>query len=448
MVSKKILNSVFSRLMLVLVITGVCINLLVGGFFLHHLFRTTREPYLRNAINYINYLIRDLGPTPSLEKAREISRKYLLQISYEGPGGSWSTSDAPLQTPLRNWRTVYVDQDVSVRVNHGRRMITVERDGGKYTFIPGRAFGFDLMGYIHLALLILLLSALIVMAYAVMRWILKPVTWLHEGVGAVSAGNLEHRIAGRRSDELGELIGAFNDMVARIHGMLQARNRLLLDVSHELRTPLTRMKVALELMPDDRTKTILREDVLEMELMTTTILEEARIRHAEGRIRRRPTDLSDLLRNVLHEYQNRRPGVEADLGVEGVVLGIDGELIKIVIRNILNNAVKHSDPDGPSITVVLERNAAESVVVIRDQGSGIPEAELPFIFEPFYRVDQSRSRETGGYGIGLSLCRTIMDAHEGRIEVESRPLQGTTMKVKFPHAADFPGSPQTLDADQ
>ncbi|MFZ5572271.1 MAG: sensor histidine kinase [Thermodesulfobacteriota bacterium] len=429
--NRKLLSSVFSRLMVVLVVTGIGVNLLAGGFFLHHIFRAGREPYLRNSANYVRYLVQELGPRPSLEKAREMSRRYLLQISYSGPGYAWSTSDSMETAPFHRWRTVYRDRDVSIRAHHGRRMIRVRRDGAEFTFMLGKDSGFDWMGYVHLGLLILLLSALIAAAYAVIRWILRPVTWLHEGVGQVSAGNLDHRIDGRRSDELGELIHAFNDMVGRIRGMIQARNRLLLDVSHELRTPLTRMKVALALMPEDPARESLREDVQEMELMTATILEEARIRHAQGRIRRRPTDLGDLVAAVVREYRNARPSVEAEPLTARLVLDIDADLVAIVLRNILNNAVKHSAPDGPAVSVTVEPDPAEAAVAVRDYGCGIPEADLPFIFEPFYRGDPSRSRATGGYGFGLSLCKTIMDAHQGRIEVHSKPGEGTLMKVLF-----------------
>lgn len=419
--------------MLVLVLAGVCINLVVVGFFIHHFHRTNREPYRRNVINYIHHLIDDLGPTPSLEKAREISSRYLLQISYESPELSWSTFKSPLEIPLDRWRVVFAQDGACIRHCRGLGLITVERGSGKFTFMLGSAFGIDPGGYFHIALMMALLTGFMVLAYAAIRWMLKPVTWLQEGVRLVGDGELDHAISGQRSDELGELVRAFNDMTGRIRTMLQARNRLLLDVSHEMRTPLTRMKVALALLPDGRTKESLHDDVVEMELMITTILEEARIRHAGGRIERQPIDLAGLLGNVLKEYENRMPGMNIHIPAEPEMITVDPELIKIVIRNIINNALTYSEPDGPPVTLALDRREKETMVVIQDYGRGIPLEDLPYIFEPFYRVDPSRSRGTGGYGIGLSLCKTIMDAHRGGIRVESEPGRGTTVFLVFPH---------------
>ncbi len=432
MLKKKLFNSLFTRLMLILCIAGLCINLVVMGFFMHYFRRIGREPYRRNIINYVHHLIEDLGPEPSLEIAREMSDRYLLQISYESPILSWSTFQAPLEIPLVSWRQICAQDDASIRHFRGRSLVIVERGSEKFTFMLGSAFGVDPKEYVHIILMMMLLTGFIVLAYAVIRWMLRPVTWLQEGVRRVGEGDLDFAVAGRRSDELGELVLAFNDMTGRIRTMLQARNRLLLDVSHEMRTPLTRMKVALALLSDERNKAGLQEDVLEMELMITTILEEARIRHAGGKIQRREVDPLELLENVVKEFENRKPGIHFEIGSNPGLIAIDPELIKIVIRNIINNAYTYSESAGPAITVFIERQDKEVVLMIQDHGCGIPAEELPYIFEPFYRVDPSRSRSTGGYGIGLSLCKTIMDAHHGRIQVQSALGEGTIVQLIFP----------------
>ena len=102
------------------------------------------------------------------------------------------------------------------------------------------------------------------------------------------------------------------------------------------------------------------------------------------------------------------------------------------IINILTNAVRFSDPDDKPVMISVIKQADFTVVRILDHGIGIPSDELPFIFEPFYRVDKSRSKDTGGYGLGLSLCKTIMEAHGGKIELESQPGVGTTVSLFFP----------------
>jgi signal transduction histidine kinase len=103
----------------------------------------------------------------------------------------------------------------------------------------------------------------------------------------------------------------------------------------------------------------------------------------------------------------------------------------MVLNNIISNAIKYSPQDGTAVRLSFVRKDGAHVIAITDRGPGIPAEELPYIFEPFYRVDKSRSKRTGGYGLGLSLCKTIMDAHQGRIEVESFSGEGTTVSLCF-----------------
>jgi signal transduction histidine kinase len=102
-----------------------------------------------------------------------------------------------------------------------------------------------------------------------------------------------------------------------------------------------------------------------------------------------------------------------------------------VLKNVLDNAVKYSFKTSQPVEISMEFRHPCWMIQIRDHGVGIPEDELPYIFEPFYRVDKSRSKDTGGYGLGLSLCKTVMEAHQGKIEVESSPDRGTAVSLFF-----------------
>ena len=120
---------------------------------------------------------------------------------------------------------------------------------------------------------------------------------------------------------------------------------------------------------------------------------------------------------------------------ENIIQG-DRRQIKTVLTNILNNAFKYSGESTQSVEIEGKRENETLVIKIKDHGPGIPKEELPFIFEPFYRVDKSRSKKTGGYGLGLSLCKKIMEAHKGDISVESEVGKGTTVILAFPLAID------------
>jgi len=243
---------------------------------------------------------------------------------------------------------------------------------------------------------------------------------------------LKHRVPLKKSDELRDLAAAFNDMTDRIRDMLHTKEQLLLDVSHELRTPLTRMKVALEFLEDSQAKQSIQADMEEMEKMVTEILETARMQHKYENLKKQPTNLVGLLKEVLPEFENQPPGIEMVEFPSEVMAEVDSEKIKTVFENVINNAVKYSQPDSGPIRIIYKSHKSYAIIRIADKGIGIPQEELPHIFEPFYRVDKSRAKDTGGYGLGLSLCKTIMEAHDGKIEVQSRPEEGTTVSLFFP----------------
>jgi signal transduction histidine kinase len=169
-----------------------------------------------------------------------------------------------------------------------------------------------------------------------------------------------------------------------------------------------------------------------MEKMINEILETARMHHLHGNLRLELMPLADLIENVITEFEKQPPGVRAEKLPEGCIVKVDPEQIKTVFQNILTNALKFSRPDSEAIRIRLERRSPEIIVQITDFGIGIPEDELSFVFEPFYRVDKSRTKDTGGFGLGLSLCKTIMEAHGGRIEIESELNTGTTVTLYFP----------------
>jgi signal transduction histidine kinase len=192
------------------------------------------------------------------------------------------------------------------------------------------------------------------------------------------------------------------------------------------------MKVALEFLEESQAKENLRGDIADMEKMVTEILETARLHHKYADLKKQPTDLTALLKQTLKTFENQPPGIEfVDLTTE-IEVRVDPEQVKTVFENVVNNAIKYSDAESKPIRISCELKKSYAVVRITDFGIGIPEDELAHIFEPFYRVDKSRTKDTGGYGLGLSLCKTIMEAHDGRIEVQSQPQKGTTVSLFFP----------------
>lgn len=429
----RIVRSVFTKLLAVIVLAGICINLVVGGFFWHYR-NLAGGPFHKNVVQYLNYIIADMGNPPSLERAKEIARQSLLEIRYESPDSSWSTSDslpAVFKGRFMAWRQ---NPDVRLGNYRGRYVIEVDRKPGRFIFGLSRNLPIDSQRNRLLVSMFVLLTAILAVAFFAIRYVLRPVKWMNTGVQEVARGNLKHRVPLKNSDELRDLAAAFNDMTSRIEDMLHTKDRLLLDISHELRTPLTRMKVALEFLPESRARQSLQADIVEMEKMVSGILETARLRHKYAELKKQPADLVALLKQTAAAFENRPPGIQTVDLPAGLSVPVDPRQIKTVFENVLNNAVKYSGSESDPVKISLERRASEVVVRIEDHGIGIPPEELAHIFEPFYRVDKSRSKDTGGYGLGLSLCRTIMEAHGGKIEVQSRLKEGTTVWLYFPLA--------------
>ncbi len=427
----KILRSVFTKLLIVILFTGIAVNLVVGGFFWMHRTAAVR-PLHQNILQYANYIIADLGTPPSLERARQLAGTASLQIYFEGPNQSWATADEIYDFKKAHWRIWGKNPAVSVGRYRGHHFIEIDHEFGRFIFGLDKSFE---MGPERIRLVVILLSLLTLIfigAFLSIRWIMKPVRWLGEGVREVGRGNLQHRVPVKRSDELRDLAEAFNDMTDRIRGMMHTKERLLLDVSHELRSPLTRVKVALEFLPEGKARDSIANDISEMEKMINAILESARRHHLHSDLKLQPTNLVDLLGEILRDYQSRPPGVQLEAFPDSLIINIDPGQIKTVFKNILDNSIKYSNSDSAPVRLSLKSQPRQTAIEIIDHGIGIPEEELSFIFEPFYRVDKSRAKDTGGYGLGLSLCKTIMEAHNGKIEIASKLGEGTIVSLYFP----------------
>jgi signal transduction histidine kinase len=272
--------------------------------------------------------------------------------------------------------------------------------------------------------------------YLVTRRLLRPVRVLSEGVERLRRGDLDVEMPTRRTDELGSLIVSFNAMARAVRERIRARDQLLLDVSHEIRSPLTRMRVALEMMPDSAAKSSVIEDIAETEAMITELLETERLDSPHGGLARARVDISALLRDAVAASKGEPPGVDlkgADAPIHG---DVDPERIRILVNNVLSNALKYSNPSGPPVRVVADAFDDHVMVSFHDHGVGIAKGDLAYVFEPFYRADRSRSKDTGGYGIGLSLAKRIAEAHGGSIEISSEPGEGTSVLVSLPVAGN------------
>jgi len=295
---------------------------------------------------------------------------------------------------------------------------------------PREAKDHENAGWI-LASMAVILFAILTAAYFYIRKVLAPLHPLETGVEALAAGRLDYRVAETGADEFRDLAEAFNTMAKRLSEQLTSKEHLLLDMSHELRSPLTRLKIQLEFVPDGEIREALRADVAEMESMVTAILEEARLRSSSAALNLEKVELTELIRAVTNDFKDRSPGLICR-ALEPVDVRADREKMRMVLRNLLDNALKHTPEKGDPVAISLVHQKDSVDIVIEDHGEGIPETALPHLFEPFFRSDSSRSRKTGGYGLGLSLCKAVIDAHKGLIDISSVLGKGTRVLITLP----------------
>jgi signal transduction histidine kinase len=170
-----------------------------------------------------------------------------------------------------------------------------------------------------------------------------------------------------------------------------------------------------------------------MEAMITELLEIER-RSDPRALRTTREDLAALLREAASPYEDAPPGVRVAADHPQILLDLDADGVRTVLRNLLGNAVKYSLPDSRAIELEARRDGPTLVVTVKDDGPGIPEEDIPHLFEPFFRVDRSRSRKTGGYGLGLSICKRIVEAHGGQIQAANNPGRGARFTFTFPVA--------------
>src|SRR5262249_4855284 len=169
----------------------------------------------------------------------------------------------------------------------------------------------------------------------------------------------------------------------------------------------------------------------EMERMIAELIELERLRAGVG-LQRARQDLVPLLRDIAAVFQRTPPGVRVIVNRNEMLLDIDAQKVRSVVRNLLDNAVKYSLPDSYPIELEAQINGRYVSIRVSDDGPGIPEADMPHVFEPFFRVDRSRSKKTGGYGLGLSISRRIVEAHGGSITAANNPRRGASFVVTLP----------------
>ena len=293
--------------------------------------------------------------------------------------------------------------------------------------------------------LLVVAAAVILMNVFALRTITRPVSELREGIAKMSGGDFSAHVNVRGRNEFAELAEAFNSMSDRLGQLDKSRNQFVSNASHELKTPLSTMKILIETIlyqdPLDpgMTKEFLNDvnkEIDRLNRIVSDLLTLVNIDSGGMKLNAAELDIRDLLLEQVKRLAPlaRENGIELDCAAREAV-EVFGDSLKLqqVLYNVIDNAIKYT-PRGGEVHAELTRSGKRAIIRISDSGIGIPAADLPHIFDRFYRVDKARSRATGGTGLGLSIVKQIVQLHGGTITATSEENAGSTFTIDLPIA--------------
>ena len=273
----------------------------------------------------------------------------------------------------------------------------------------------------------------LLLGYAAVSWLFKPIRAIRAGAAHIGRGNFDHRIKAIRHDELGDLARDINQLAADVQSMLDAKRALLLGISHELRTPLSRLRLHLEFIDNEAQQQEMKAEVVEMEKIIVSLLEAERLNSRHESLVRSEVRVRALVDELIDDFFERdRHRIKVVDRSDGAYANIDEARVSLLLKNLVSNALRYSPADSGPVELLMAVEGNELVLQVRDHGPGISPDQAEHIGEPFYRGDPSRTRDTGGTGLGLYLATLVARAHGGALRLLDTGEQGACFEARLP----------------
>lgn len=281
-----------------------------------------------------------------------------------------------------------------------------------------------------------------VLCFILARYMTRPILELRKASRRFAGGNFTARVEPgieKHFDEIGDLARDFNEMAGKIEDLICGQNRLFGDISHELRTPLARLQVCVELMQKKASNTEqqmldrIEKEIGRMDKLIEQVLQLAKFEHDCIAPAKAEIDMAGLLRKICAdvEFEGKVRSVRINLEApDSLLINASAELLGRAFENILRNALSFS-PENSVIMVKLAKEQQDIVIVVTDEGPGVPEDQLSSIFNPFYRVEEDRDRRTGGAGLGLTIAQRAVQTHNGTIKLQNIQPTGLQVIIKL-----------------
>ena len=287
------------------------------------------------------------------------------------------------------------------------------------------------------------------LSFFIARYLSRPISELRHAATRLAKGDLSARVGGhfaRRKDEAADLVREFNQMADRVVALIEAQRRLIGDVSHEIKSPLARLNLALELARRDaeahapKQFARMQREIDDISQLVSELLVLASLNAATARPLEQKFDLAALIADVIADTVYESPQRSADMSFrhpeQDILIQGDRTLLGRAIANVVRNAVFYTPPGAAIEISCAPSGHYRTQITIRDHGPGVPEQALARLFDPFYRVDDARTRQTGGTGIGLAICRRAVELHHGEILARNVAPHGLEVVMDLPQVHD------------
>lgn len=391
---------------------------------------------------HVDYVKNDIGDPPNIQRALAITQKVPVDIRISGPDLEWASDERfPPVSKLSFSSSDIFSKEANAWLSgvEGVQFATLGSRSflkivkGPYAIVVSSPKMADKVVERHLIPIIMGYGLfLVLLAYLAVRWLFQPISNIRYGASEIGKGNLDHRITETRGDQLGDLADDINKMADNVQRLLDAKRQLLLGISHELRSPLSRLKLALELNDASTHDEGMRDDLQEMEKIIATLLEAERLNERHTALRRSNVSLKKLLDELIDSYFYRdKDRIVLDVP-DDVQLNIDETRISLMLKNLISNALRYSAIDDGPVEVAFSNDTGLQRITVKDHGPGIPEQQMDFAGEPFYRGDPSRTRSTGGSGLGLYIAKLVAEAHGGSLSLDRSYHDGACFVIALP----------------
>ena len=441
---KRLSGSLSFRLLIIFIV--------LGGLFVFGTIKAIQRFYnsdeIRGLISghlslHVSYVREDIGVPPRIDRAIAITEKVPVDIRILGPDIDWASDPAfPRLEQLDFAPSPRFSDDPGAWADELRDVDFADLDN--HDFLRMRQGGYDIVvstprisdvsdGPALIPLVLGLGLSFLLMGYAAVTWLFRPIRTIRAGAEHIGQGNFDFRISNIRQDQLGDLATDINKMAGDVESMLDAKRALLLGISHELRTPLSRMRLTLEFLDDQENVESLKTEITEMEKIVVSLLEAERLNSRHAQLSRTQVDVGELTRELLDDFFARdAERISVEIPAEPVTANVDEARITLLLKNLISNALRYSEPEDGLVELSISATDNELVMSVTDHGPGLPADQAEHIGEPFYRSDASRARESGGTGLGLYLATLVANAHGGSLKLLDTDNQGASLEVRIP----------------